>query len=37
VPALVAELFDRLTAERTGDRGSARSSLERLGAAGAAA
>jgi serine/threonine-protein kinase len=36
VPAHVAELLDRLTAERTGDRGSARSSLRRLGAEGAA-
>ena len=37
VPGHVAELLDRLTAERTADRGSARSSLKRLGADGAAA
>jgi eukaryotic-like serine/threonine-protein kinase len=37
VPAPVVELLDRLTAERTGDRGSARSSLKRLGTEGAAA
>ena len=37
VPPPVAELLDRLTAERTGDRGSAHSSLKRLGAEGAAA
>jgi serine/threonine protein kinase len=38
VPGHVAELLDRLTAEKTGDRGSARSSLRRLGpAAGGAA
>jgi eukaryotic-like serine/threonine-protein kinase len=33
VPGHVAELLDRLTAEKTGDRGSARSGLRRLGAA----
>jgi len=33
VPEPVAELLDRLTAEKTGDRGSARSSLKRLGPA----
>jgi len=39
VPEPVVELLDRLTAEKTGDRGSARSSLKRLGltAEGAAA
>ena len=37
VPAHVAELLDRLTAERQSDRGSARSSLKRLGAEGSAA
>jgi serine/threonine-protein kinase len=39
IPGPVAELLDRLTAERTADRGSARSSLRRLGSAteGAAA
>lgn len=37
VPAPVTELLDRLTAERTADRGSARSSLRRLGTQGAAA
>ena len=37
VPGHVAELLDRLTAERTADRGSARSSLKRLGADGVAA
>jgi len=39
VPGPVAELLDRLTAEKTGDRGSARSGLRRLGpgAEGAAA
>ena len=39
VPDPVVELLDRLTAEKTGDRGSARSSLRRLGLAaeGAAA
>lgn len=31
LPVPVVELLDRLTAERTGDRGSARSSLRRLG------
>jgi len=37
VPAAVAELLDRLTAELSSDRGSSRSSLKRLGAAGVAA
>lgn len=37
VPGHMAELLDRLTAERTADRGSARSSLKRLGADGVAA
>jgi serine/threonine protein kinase len=37
VPGHVADLLDRLTAERTADRGSASSSLKRLGADGAAA
>lgn len=37
VPGPVAELLDRLTAERQSDRGSARSSLKRLGAEGSAA
>ena len=32
VPGPVAELLDRLTAKRQSDRGSARSSLKRLGA-----
>jgi eukaryotic-like serine/threonine-protein kinase len=34
IPAHVTELLDRLTAERTSDRGSARSSLRRLGSEG---
>jgi serine/threonine protein kinase len=34
IPAHVTELLDRLTAERTGDRGSARSSLKRLATEG---
>lgn len=37
VPDHVTELLDRLTALRTSDRGSARSSLKRLGTEGAAA
>jgi serine/threonine-protein kinase len=37
VPGHVTELLDRLTAPRTSDRGSARSSLKRLGVDGAAA